>query len=274
MNEVRIADSIVVGGANPLLVIAGPCVIESEETCLQVAHSIQQICAAVGLPCVFKASFDKANRTSISSYRGPGLEKGLAILRSVKEKTGIAVLSDVHEPSQATPAAEVLDVLQVPAFLCRQTDLLVACADTGLPVNIKKGQFMDPAAMEHAARKVLSRGNSRILLCERGSCFGYNDLVVDMRSIPRMKALGYPVIFDATHSVQAPAGLGEKSGGDWRMAPTLAAAAVAAGADGVFLETHPDPSSALSDAATMLPLEEVEPLLKKLRAISALVGKG
>jgi len=274
MNEVSIADSIVVGGANPLLVIAGPCVIESEEACVQIAHSIRQICAALGLPCVFKASFDKANRTSISSYRGPGLEKGLAILRSVKEKTGIAVLSDVHEPSQAVPASEVLDVLQVPAFLCRQTDLLVACADTGLPVNIKKGQFMDPAAMEHSARKVLSRGNSRILLCERGSCFGYNDLVVDMRSIPRMKALGYPVIFDATHSVQAPAGLGERSGGDWRMAPTLAAAAVAAGADGVFLETHPDPPSAPSDAATMLPLEEIEPLLRRLRAISALVGKG
>ena len=274
MREVAITDSIVVGGSNPLLVVAGPCVIESEEVCLQVARTVQRICAGLGLPYVFKASYDKANRTSISSYRGPGLEKGLAILRSVKEQTGVALLSDVHEPSQAGPASQVLDVLQVPAFLCRQTDLLVACADTGLPVNIKKGQFMDPAAMEHSAAKVLSRGNSRILLCERGTCFGYKDLVVDMRAIPRMQALGHPVIFDATHSVQEPGGLGQKSGGDWRLAPTLAAAAVAAGADGVFLETHPDPASAPSDAATMLPLDQVEPLLEKLRAIAALAGRG
>jgi len=274
MNELRISDSIVVGGNRPLLVIAGPCVIESEKLCVQIARHLRQVCSTLGLPYVFKASFDKANRTSVSSYRGPGLEKGLSILRAVRERGGVPVLSDIHEPSQAEPASRVLDVLQVPAFLCRQTDLLVACADTGLPVNIKKGQFLAPRDMEHPARKVLSRGNRRVLLCERGSCFGYHDLVVDMRSIPLMKALGYPVIFDATHSVQQPGGLGDKSGGESEMTPCLAAAAVAAGADGVYLETHPEPRKAPSDAAAMLPLEMVEPLLEKLRGVSRAVGRG
>lgn len=273
MGEVTIADGIAVGGGNPLLVIAGPCVIESEELCIHTARRLNDICRELGMPCVFKSSFDKANRTSISSYRGPGLEEGLAILERVRRRVGVPVLSDVHETSQAVAAAEVLDVIQVPAFLCRQTDLVVACADTGLPLNLKKGQFMAPGDMEKVAEKALSRGNDRILLCERGTSFGYHDLVADMRSIPRMQALGHPVVFDATHSTQQPGGLGERSGGERQMAPVLAAAAVAAGADAVFLETHPDPAEARSDAATMIPLESMKPLLRKLCSISSAIGE-
>ncbi|MHC4789361.1 MAG: 3-deoxy-8-phosphooctulonate synthase [Planctomycetota bacterium] len=259
MGLVRIADAVAVGDGEPLLVVAGPCVVESAELCLEVARRMKEACANLELPYVFKASFDKANRTSISSFRGPGLQEGLAALRRVKEEVGVPVLTDIHLPSQAGPVAEVADVLQIPAFLCRQTDLLVAAGEAGRAVNVKKGQFMSPEEMAHVVGKVTSTGNTRVLLTERGSCFGYQELVVDMRSIVRMRAVGCPVLFDATHSTQRPAALGE------------VAAAVAAGADGVFLETHPDPRSALSDAATMLPTEEVPSLLARLKAVAAVV---
>jgi len=273
MGEVVLADSVVLGGSHPLLVVAGPCVVESRRLCLDVASRMKAICVSLGLPYVFKASFDKANRTSLASFRGLGLEEGLAALRAVKDSVGVPVLTDIHLPEQAERAAEVVDVLQIPAFLCRQTDLLVAAARTGLPVNIKKGQFMAPEDMARVAEKVSSTGNSRIILCERGTSFGYHDLVVDMRSIVRMKAIGYPVLFDATHSVQRPAARGTESGGERDMVAALAAAAVAAGADGVFIETHLSPDEALSDSATMLPLDSVPELLKRLKAIAALSGK-
>lgn len=268
MDEITICDRINVGGNNPLLVIAGPCVIEDEDTCMRTAERLRDVCQEIGLPFIFKCSFDKANRTSISSYRGPGLDEGLRVLEEVRQEVGVPVLSDVHEPRQAKPAAEILDVLQVPAFLCRQTDLVVACADTGLPVNVKKGQFMAPEDMGKVAEKISSRGNNRILLCERGTSFGYHNLVVDIRSIPRMQGLGYPVVFDATHATQQPGGLGERSGGEREMAPFLASAAVAAGANGLFIETHPQPEHALSDSATMLPLDDMLPLLRKLSSIA------
>jgi len=268
MDEVPVCDDIQVGGSNALLVIAGPCVIENRDMCLRIAEHLRAVCQNLGLPYVFKSSFDKANRTSISSYRGPGLEEGLRILEEVREEVGVPVLSDVHEPYQTEPASEVLDVLQVPAFLCRQTDLVVACADTGLPINVKKGQFMAPEDMGRVAEKIRSRDNERILLCERGTSFGYHDLVVDIRSIPRMQALGYPVIFDGTHATQQPGGQGDTSGGNREMAPILAAAAVAAGANGLFLETHPEPQNALSDSATMLPLDQIARMLEKLCSIA------
>jgi len=273
MGEVVVADSVVLGDDHPLLVVAGPCVVESPQLCLDVASRMKAICASLGLPYVFKASFDKANRTSLASFRGVGLEDGLAALRSVKERVGVPVLTDIHLPEQAGRVAQVVDVLQIPAFLCRQTDLLVAAARTGRPVNIKKGQFMAPEDMARAAEKVSSTGNSRIILCERGTSFGYHDLVVDMRSIVRMKAIGYPVLFDATHSAQRPSARGTESGGERDMVAALAAAAVAAGADGVFIETHPDPDKALSDSATMLPLDSIPELLKRLKAIAELSGK-
>ena len=272
MQEVAVSQDIVVGAGRALLVIAGPCVIEGGQMCLDIARALRDACGRLGLPFVFKASFDKANRTSISSFRGPGLEAGLAALAAVKAQLGVPVLTDIHQPDQAAPAAEVVDMLQIPAFLCRQTDLLVAAADTGLPVNVKKAQFMSPEDMRHVAEKITARGNPRVMLCERGSCFGYNDLVVDFRSIPAMQALGHPVIFDATHSTQRPGGLGGRSGGDRDMAPVLACAAVAAGADGVFLETHPEPERAQSDAATVLPLDQVAGLLGKLKAIAAIAA--
>jgi len=273
MTEVRITDSVSVGEGGPLMVVAGPCVIESRTLCMEVAGRMKDICLELDLPYVFKASFDKANRTSISSFRGVGLEEGLKVLAHVREEVDVPVLTDIHLPEQAAEVAEVVDVLQIPAFLCRQTDLLVAAAHTGLPINLKKGQFMAPEDMEKAAEKISSIGNWRIILCERGTCFGYHDLVVDMRSIARMKAIDYPVLFDATHAVQRPAGLGSQSGGDRDVVPVLAAAAVAAGADGVFLETHPDPAEALSDAATMLALDDVPPLLERLKAIAEISGK-
>jgi len=266
---VKLTDRIGVGPGLPLLVIAGPCVIESETLCIEIAQALRQACDRLGLPFVFKASFDKANRTSVSSFRGPGLEAGLRVLQEVRRRVGVPVLTDIHLPDQAAAAARAVDVLQVPAFLCRQTDLLLAAADTGLPVNIKKGQFLSPEEMAQAAEKCRSRGNRRILLCERGTSFGYHNLVVDFRAIPIMRALGCPVIFDATHSVQRPGGLGSASGGDRALAPTLAAAAVAAGADGIFLEVHAAPERALSDAATMLPLAELPAMLQKLQLIAA-----
>jgi 2-dehydro-3-deoxyphosphooctonate aldolase (KDO 8-P synthase) len=271
--DVKVGGSIPVGDQHPLLVIAGPCVIESRQLCLDVAGAMKEACAGLALPYVFKASFDKANRTSISSFRGVGLEEGLIVLEAVKDQIKVPVLTDIHLPYQAAAVAEVVDVIQIPAFLCRQTDLLVAAARTGLAVNIKKGQFMAAGDMGQAAEKVSSMGNENILLCERGSSFGYHDLIVDMRSIVWMKQIGYPVVFDATHATQKPAARGSESGGDRDVAPALARAAVAAGADGVFLETHPDPDAALSDSATMIPLGSTGPLLARLRDIAAVLGR-
>ncbi len=254
-------------GQGPLFVIAGPCVIESAELCAEVAGEMKGLCERLGLPYIFKASFDKANRTSLSSFRGPGLDEGLDVLARVKKATGVPVLTDIHEPDQAEAVAKVADILQIPAFLCRQTDLIVAAARTGRPVNIKKGQFLAPWDMRPIVEKVESEGNRTIILTERGSSFGYNNLVVDMRSIPLMRALGYPVVIDATHSVQKPGGLGNSTGGDRSMVPTIAKAAVAAGADGVFLEVHPDPDKSKSDAANSLALSSVGGLLETLKGI-------
>lgn len=252
-------------------VIAGPCVIEDEGMLLEVGEELSGISRRLNLPIIFKASYDKANRTSVSSFRGPGYESGLKCLERVRSKTGLPILSDVHSPEEARIAGEFLDYLQIPAFLCRQTDLLVSAAAAGKGVNIKKGQFMAPWDMAYAVDKVLSQGNSQILLTERGVSFGYNNLVVDMRSIPQMQALGYPVVFDATHSVQRPGGAGPSSAGDRRYAPVLARAAVAAGCDGVFMEVHPNPQKALSDKETQLPLSLVSPLLTQLAQIFQMV---
>ncbi len=265
MKPVDLAPSLSIG-ADPLAFISGPCVIESEEHCLMLAAALRE---ALGGPFVFKASFDKANRTSIRSYRGPGLRQGLRILAEVKRRTGLPVLTDIHTPDQAAPAAETADVLQIPAFLCRQTDLLVEAGRTGRAVNIKKGQFAAPLDMRHAIEKVLSTGNSRVFLTERGSCFGYNNLVVDMRAIPQMRSLGVPVLFDATHSVQLPSAAGAASGGAPEFIEPLASAAVAAGADGVFFEVHEAPERALSDGPNALRLDLVAPLAARLRRIRA-----
>jgi len=273
MHTIHVTDSVAIGPHGPLAVIAGPCVIESLELCLDVAVKMKDICATLGMPYIFKASFDKANRTSLASFRGPGLEKGLAILAELRRSVGVPVLTDIHTPDQAAPAAAVVDMLQIPAFLCRQTDLLVAAARTGLPVNLKKGQFMAPEDMAICAAKLADSGNAQITLCERGTTFGYHNLVVDMRGIPAMRRTGYPVVFDVTHSTQLPSGEGTCSGGDRGIAPTLAAAAVAAGADGVFIETHPDPDSALCDAATMLPTDEIPELLQRLQAVARAIGR-
>jgi len=243
-------------------VIAGPCVIESESLCLDVADELLQIQKRTQIPFIFKASFDKANRTSIESFRGPGLEKGLKVLEKVRRKTGLPVLTDIHEPSQVSPVSNVVDCLQVPAFLCRQTDLLVACAKTGKPVNVKKGQFVSPEEMKNAVQKIRAAGGQEIFLTERGTFFGYNRLVNDMTAIPVMQNLGCPVIFDATHSTQRPGGLGTASAGRRDLAPVLARAAAAAGADGLFMEVHPTPEKALCDADCMLPLDQVETLVK------------
>ncbi len=264
--ETPAGETILFGEGAPLALIAGPCVIESEEHVHLMAGRI----AAVAGPFVFKASFDKANRSSLASYRGPGLKEGLRILAGVKEE-GYAILTDVHEPSQAEAAAEVADILQIPAFLCRQTDLLVAAGRTGRIVNIKKGQFVAPRDFHLAAEKVASTGNNRILLTERGSSFGYNNLVVDMRSLRILGETGYPVIFDATHSVQLPGGSGVVSGGHPEYIETLSRAAVATGIDGLFLEVHDNPAQALSDGANALPLSGLKPLIEKLRAIDSLV---
>lgn len=244
-----------------LFAIAGPCVIETEKICLDIADQLLKISQKTGIPVIFKASFDKANRSSIDSFRGPGLQKGLEILAKVKQKTSMAVLTDIHEIQQAATAAEVADCLQVPAFLCRQTDLLVAAGSTGKPVNVKKGQFMSPEEMRNTVEKIRSTGNEKVLLTERGTFFGYNRLVNDMTAIPAMKKLGCPVVFDATHSTQQPGGLGNASAGARELAPVLAKAAVAAGADGLFLEVHTDPEKAKSDAASIMPIEWVEKLL-------------
>lgn len=252
-------------------IIAGPCVIESESLCLDVADALLQIQKRTQIPFVFKASFDKANRTSIESFRGPGLEKGLKVLEKVRQKTGLPILTDIHEPSQVSPVSKVVDCLQIPAFLCRQTDLLVACAKTGKPVNVKKGQFVSPEEMKNAVEKIRAAGGQQIFLTERGTFFGYNRLVNDMTAIPAMQNLGCPVIFDATHSTQRPGGLGTASAGRRDLAPVLARAAAAAGADGLFMEVHPNPQKALCDADCMLPLEQVEPLVKTCYQIYQIV---
>lgn len=253
----------------PLALIAGPCVIESEEHVRTMARSIADIAG----PFVFKASFDKANRSSVSSYRGPGLREGLRILQLVKDM-GIPVLTDIHEPAQASVAAESIDILQIPAFLCRQTDLLLEAGRTGRVVNIKKGQFVSPSDIAHAAEKVASTGNNRIILTERGSSFGYNNLVVDMRGLVIMASTGYPVVFDATHSVQLPGAAGQSSGGQPQFIEPLARAAVAVGIAGIFIETHDDPPHAMSDGANALPLDALDGLLVRVRALDSLVKPG
>ncbi len=267
--KISITDSLTLGGGAPLALIAGPCVIESEAHCLDLALRLKSAAAEHGFPLVFKASFDKANRTSLRSYRGPGLEKGLSILARVRREAGVPVLSDVHEPAQAGPAAEVLDVLQIPAFLCRQTDLLLAAARTGRPVNVKKGQFLAPEDAAAILEKVRSAGNPRVFLTERGASFGYHDLVVDMRSLVVLRALGAPLVFDATHSVQTPGGEGERSGGRPEFIEPLARAAAAVGIDALFVEVHDDPARALSDASSALPLERLGALLRSVRAVDA-----
>ena len=268
----EIAPGIHLGGADgDLPIIAGPCVIESEEMVVGVARTVQAMAERLGAPVIFKASFDKANRSSESSYRGPGLGAGLAALAAVREAVGLPILTDIHEPAQAERAAEVCDILQIPAFLCRQTDLIHAAADTGRAVNIKKGQFLAPGDMPKAIEKATSRGNERIFVTERGYSFGYNNLVVDMRAFAMLQAEGIPVVFDITHSLQLPGG-GTVTGGAREYAEPLARAAVAAGADGVFLEVHPDPENALSDATTQLRPERAERLLESLLAIRAALG--
>jgi len=265
------AGKVTLGPGAQFFAIAGPCVIESEAHSTLLAERLAVAASQLGIPLIFKASFDKANRTSVSSYRGPGVSEGLRILAAIAKLTSLPILTDIHEPSQAAPAAEVCDALQIPAFLCRQTDLLVAAGKTGRVVNIKKGQFVSPAEMANAAEKVASTGNDKIILTERGASFGYQNLVVDMRSIPIMKNLGYPVVFDATHSVQLPAADGKSSGGQPQFIETLARAAVAAGADGVFVEVHNNPATALSDGTNALPLEQFKPLLQRLAELSKLV---
>ncbi len=266
--------SVRIGGEHPLALIAGPCVIEDEAHLLAVGKRLLEICGAAGVPLILKASFDKANRSSLRSYRGPGLVEGLRVLDRVKKALGVPVLSDVHESSHVPEAAEVLDALQIPAFLCRQTDLLLAAGRTGKPVNVKKGQFLAPGDMANVAEKIRSTGNKQILLTERGTSFGYHNLVVDMRSLPIMRGLGVPVIFDGTHSVQLPGGAGTASSGQREFIAPLVRAAVAAGCDGLFLEVHPDPDRAPSDGPNMVSLEALPPLLRTLLRVREAVGNG
>lgn len=273
MHKVRLTDRISVGYGEPLLFIAGPCVVESREVVLETARYLSELMERHPINLIFKSSFDKANRSSVSSYRGRGIHEGLKILSEVKEKFGLPLLSDIHEKWQAEEAAEVLDVIQIPAFLCRQTDLILAAAETGRAVNIKKGQFMAPEEMYHSVEKVKSTGNERVFVTERGTTFGYNNLVVDMRSFGIMQGFA-PVVFDATHSVQFPGGLGHASSGDRERAPALARAAIAAGADGIFMEVHPDPDKALCDGPNSIRLEDVEGIVASLSAYYALRVSG
>ena len=269
----KIGQDVEIGLDKPLFVMAGPCIIESLQGCLEIAERLLEIRKSTSVPIIFKASFDKANRSSISSFRGPGLEKGLEILAAVRDKTGLAVMTDVHESYQAEAVGQVVDCIQIPAFLCRQTDLLCACAKTGKPVNVKKGQFLSPEEMKNVVEKLGQSGSDQIMLTERGTFFGYNRLVNDMTAIESMKQLGCPVIFDVTHSTQQPGGLGNASAGRREMGPVLAKAAVAAGANGLFIETHPQPEKGLSDAACMMPIDWVADVLKTCKAIFELVRK-
>ena len=269
--QIRIGE-LTLGGGAPLLLVAGPCVIESEDHLLRTGEAIKAVCEARGVPFILKASYDKANRSSWHSFRGPGLKEGLRILRLVKEKLSVPVLSDVHEVDQVSAAADVLDIIQIPAFLCRQTDLLVAAARTGKPVNVKKGQFLSPWDARNIVEKLRSAGSEQIVLTERGTSFGYNNLVVDFRSLPVMRSLGYPVLFDATHSLQLPGGAGHASAGQSEFIPHLARADVAAGVDGLFMEVHPDPANAPSDGSNMLPLDALQGLLRQLVGIQRAVA--
>ncbi len=250
-----------------LFLFAGPCVIESEKLCFQIAAAMQKTCQKLGVTYVFKASYDKANRSSGKSFRGPGINAGLAVLAKVRQEFGLPIVTDVHSEDQIRQAAEVVDVLQIPAFLCRQTDLINAAGQTGKIVNIKKGQFLSPQEMGQVAKKALAAGGQKLLLTERGTTFGYNNLVADMRSIPIMRSFGFPVVFDATHSVQLPGGAGDRSGGQREFAPVLARSAIAAGANGIFMETHPDPDRGLSDGPNMIPLSEMPGVLAGLRRV-------
>ena len=272
MREV-VAGGVALGGDRPLALIAGPCVIESDRHAYELALAIREIAQRRGMPLIFKASFDKANRTSITSYRGPGLARGLETLSRSQEATGVPVLTDIHEPAQAAPASEVADVLQVPAFLSRQTDLIVAAAATGRAVNIKKGQFLAPLQMRHAIAKAVAAGNHQVFVTERGFSFGYHDLVVDMRAFPQLRSLGYPVVYDVTHSVQQPGAGDGVSAGQAEFIEPLAAAGVAAGVDGVFLEVHEHPVEARSDGPNALPLARLDALLERLAAIDQLSGR-
>lgn len=270
--QVRIGNVVIGRGAPPVL-IAGPCVIEDRDSTLKVAEALTGICSRLGIPHIFKASFDKANRTSVDSFRGPGLEKGLEVLQAVRDEIGVCVTSDVHDASQVAAAAPVLDLLQIPAFLCRQTDLLTAAADSGKPVNIKKGQFLAPWDVKGIAGKADRGGN--LIITERGTSFGYNNLVVDFRAFPMIRELGIPVVYDATHSLQLPGGLGSSSGGLRQYVPHLCRAAVACGVDGLFMEVHPDPDRAPCDGPNMWPLDQLEGLLQQVMAIyRALSGEG
>lgn len=272
MKPIRIGD-VTIGGNKPFVLIAGPCVVEDRRTTLKIAAGIKRITDKLNIPFIFKASYDKANRTSLNAYRGPGIIDGLALLQEVKEKYGVPIISDVHNIGEVDQAARILDILQIPAFLCRQTDLLVCAGSTGKVVNIKKGQFLAPENMQQAAAKVTSTGNRRVLLTERGASFGYNNLVTDFRAMAIMREFGFPVILDASHSVQQPGGLGHASGGRSEFIPLLARCGIAAGCDGIFMEVHTHPERALSDGPNMLPLKKLEKLLVQLKAIDQIVKK-
>jgi 2-dehydro-3-deoxyphosphooctonate aldolase (KDO 8-P synthase) len=263
------AGSIALGGGAPLALIAGPCVIENGDHASMIAEALTKVATRCGVPLIFKASYDKANRTSIGSFRGPGIEEGLKVLGRIKSRFGVPILTDIHEANQAAPVAEVADVLQIPAFLSRQTDLLVAAARTGRTINIKKGQFLAPEDMKHAIAKVIQSGNPQVFVTERGFTFGYHNLVVDMRAFPMLRSLGYPVVYDATHSLQLPGGGDGETAGQAEYIEPLAAAAVAAGIDGLFVEVHDHPAQAKSDGQNALPLERLEPLLRRLMRIDA-----
>jgi 2-dehydro-3-deoxyphosphooctonate aldolase (KDO 8-P synthase) len=270
VKEVRIG-SVTLGGQNPMVLIAGPCVIESEDACLEIAGRLKELTRSLGIPLIFKSSYDKANRSSLRSYRGPGLRRGLEVLGRIKREMSIPVLSDVHRFEEVQEAAGVLDVLQVPAFLCRQTDFVAAVAGAGKAVNVKKGQFLAPWDMKNVVEKIESAGNRSILLTERGASFGYNNLVADMRALVILRQMGYPVIYDVTHSLQLPGGLGFSSGGQREYIPPLARAGVAAGVDGLFMEVHPNPSEALCDGPNSQPLKDLRPLLEQLMAVDRIV---
>ncbi len=274
MRKVKVikAGNVKIGGSHPLVLMVGLCVIESRKICMDLARRLAQLAEEEDIPLIFKASYDKANRTSHTAFRGPGLMKGLEILAEVKERYGLPILTDVHHESEVPYAAKVADILQLPAFLCRQTDLVLALGESGRPVNIKKGQFLAPEDVQHVIAKVESTGNKKIVLIERGASFGYNNLVADMRSLLIMREMGYPVVFDATHSVQRPGGAGNRTGGDGQWAPALARAAVATGCDGVFIETHVNPQKALSDKDNAVAFSKIKKLWKQLRGIDDLVS--
>ena len=271
VSQVTVGD-VVLGDGQPLALIAGPCVIENESHVLEIATTVREIAERCGMPLIFKASFDKANRTSIKSFRGPGLTEGIRILARVKEEVGVPILTDIHEVDQANPVAEVADVLQIPAFLSRQTDLLVAAAKTGRVVNVKKGQFLSPYDVQHILTKISSTGHHKILVTERGTCFGYNNLVVDMRAFPILRSMGFPVVFDVTHSLQLPGAGDGVTSGQAEYIPTLAAAGVAAGVDLIFMEVHENPDQAKSDAKNALAIDDLEPLLRHITAIAQLTS--